>query len=73
MRFYHNSLIAKLIVHVQDCKSAIVRMKRVLEEYIIEGIKSTISFHLKELNHGDFQKGEYFAKFIEDKLTKGGI
>lgn len=48
-------------------------MKRVLEEYIIEGIKSTISFHLKELNHGDFQKGEYFAKFIEDKLTKGGI
>lgn len=65
---YYDSLIAKLIVHAQDRKSAIVRMKRALEEFIIEGIKTTIPFHLKVLNHGDFQKGEYSTKFIEIKL-----
>ena len=68
---YYDSLIAKLIVHAEDRKSAIVRMKRALEEFIIEGIKTTIPFHLKVLNHGDFQKGEYSTKFIEEKLIKG--
>jgi acetyl-CoA carboxylase biotin carboxylase subunit len=65
---YYDSLIAKLIVHAEDRKSAIMRMKRALEEYIIEGIKTTIPFHSKVLNHGDFQKGEYSTKFIEEKL-----
>lgn len=65
---YYDSLIAKLIVHAQDRKSAIVRMKRALEEFIIEGIKTTIPFHLKVLNDGDFLKGEYSTKFIEEKL-----
>jgi len=37
----------------------------------IEGIKTTIPFHLKVLNNGDFQKGEYSTKFIEEKLMKG--
>jgi len=68
---YYDSLIAKLIVHAEDRKSAIVRMKRALEEFIIEGIKTTIPFHLKVLNNGDFQKGEYSTKFIEEKLMKG--
>lgn len=65
---YYDSLIAKLIVHAEDRKSAILRMKRALEEYIIEGTKTTIPFHLKVLNNGDFQKGEYSTKFIEEKL-----
>ena len=68
---YYDSLIAKLIVHAEDRKSAILRMKRALEEYIIEGIKTTIPFHLKVLDNGDFQKGEYSTKFIEEKLMKG--
>ncbi len=68
---YYDSLIAKLIVHAEDRKSAILRMKRALEEYIIEGIKTTIPFHLKVLNNGDFQKGEYSTGFIEEKLMKG--
>ena len=68
---YYDSLIAKLIVHAEDRKSAIVRMKRALEEFIIEGIKTTIPFHLKVLNNGDFQKGEYSTKFIEEKLMRG--
>ena len=65
---YYDSLIAKIIVHAEDRKSAILRMKRALEEYIIEGIKTTIPFHLKVLDNGDFQKGEYSTKFIEEKL-----
>jgi len=65
---YYDSLIAKLIVHAEDRKSAIVRMKRALGEYVIEGVKTTIPFHLKVLNHGDFQRGEYSTKFIEKKL-----
>jgi acetyl-CoA carboxylase biotin carboxylase subunit len=65
---YYDSLIAKLIVHDKDRKSAIALMKRALEEYTIEGIKTTIPFHLKILSHDDFQKGEYTTKFIEEKL-----
>ena len=65
---YYDSLIAKLIVHAEDRKSAIVRMKRALQEFIIEGVKTTIPFHLEVLNHGDFQKGKYSTKFIEEKL-----
>ena len=65
---HYDSLIAKLIVHAQDRHSAIVRMKRALEEFIIEGIKTTIPFHLKVLNTQDFRKGEYSTKFIEEKL-----
>lgn len=68
---YYDSLIAKLIVYAEDRESAILRMKRALEEYIIEGIKTTIPFHLQVLNNGDFQKGEYSTKFIEEKLMKG--
>ncbi len=68
---YYDSLIAKLIVQAEDRPAAIARMKRALGEYIIEGIKTTIPFHLKVLNHGDFQKGEYSTKFIENKLVKG--
>lgn len=68
---YYDSLIAKLIVHAEERKSAILRMKRALEEYIIEGIKTTIPFHLKVLETEDFQKGEYSTKFIEEKLMKG--
>lgn len=56
---YYDSLIAKLIVHAEDRNSAIIRMRRALEEFIIEGIKTTIPFHLKVLNHEGFQKGEY--------------
>ncbi len=67
---YYDSLIAKLVVHAEDRKSAIARMKRALEEYIIEGVKTTIPFHLKVLNHGDFQKGDYSTKFIEQNIKE---
>ena len=67
---YYDSLIAKLIVHADDRRQAIARMRRALSEFIVEGIKTTIPFHLKVLNNPDFQKGEYSTKFIEEKLMK---
>jgi acetyl-CoA carboxylase biotin carboxylase subunit len=65
---YYDSLIAKLVVHAEDRRSAILRMERALEEYIIEGVKTTIPFHLKVLKHGGFQKGDYSTTFIEKNL-----
>jgi len=67
---YYDSLIAKLIVHADDRRQAIARMRRALAEFIVEGIKTTIPFHLKVLDNPDFQKGEYSTKFIEEKLMK---
>ncbi len=66
---YYDSLIAKLIVHAEDRESAILRLKRALEEFIIEGVKTTIPFHLKVLNTQDFQRGEYSTGLIEEKLV----
>lgn len=65
---HYDSLIAKLVVHAEDRRSAIARMKRALKEFVIEGIKTTIPFHLSVLKHKDFQKGKYSTKFIEEKL-----
>ena len=67
---YYDSLIAKLIVHADDRRQAIARMRRALGEFIVEGIKTTIPFHLRVLDNPDFQKGEYSTKFIEEKLMK---
>jgi acetyl-CoA carboxylase biotin carboxylase subunit len=64
----YDSLIAKLIVHAEDRESAIVRMKRALKEFVVEGVKTTIPFHLDVLNHRNFQKGGYSTKFIEENL-----
>ena len=67
---YYDSLIAKLIVHADDRRQAIARMRCALSEFIVEGIKTTIPFHLRVLDNPDFQKGEYSTKFIEEKLMK---
>jgi len=62
---YYDSLIAKLIVHGKDREEAIVRMRRALDEFIIEGVKTTIPFHKKVLNNPDFIKGDFNTTFIE--------
>jgi acetyl-CoA carboxylase biotin carboxylase subunit len=63
---YYDSMIAKLITTAQTREEAISKMKRALEEFIIEGVKTTIPFHLKLMNHPDYIKGEYTTKFMED-------
>ncbi len=67
---YYDSLIAKAITYGKNREEAIGRMKRALDEFIIEGISTTIPFHKKVLNHEKFQKGEFDTKFIETYLSK---
>lgn len=62
---HYDSLIAKLIVHGKDREDAIMKMRRALDEFIIEGIKTTIPFHKKVLNHKDFINGEFNTSFVE--------
>jgi acetyl-CoA carboxylase biotin carboxylase subunit len=62
---YYDSMIAKLIVHADTRENAIIRMQRALDEFIIEGIKTTIPMHKKILDDPDFQKGDISTKFME--------
>jgi acetyl-CoA carboxylase biotin carboxylase subunit len=62
----YDSMISKLIVVAQTRDEAIMKMKRALGEYIIEGIKTTIPFHQKLMDDTGFQKGDFTTKFMED-------
>jgi acetyl-CoA carboxylase biotin carboxylase subunit len=62
---YYDSMIAKLIVHAPTREEAIARMKRALSEFIIDGIHTTIPFHIKLFEHEKFVKGEFNTKFLE--------
>lgn len=61
----YDSMISKLIVVAQSREEAIKKMKRALEEYIIEGIQTTIPFHLKLMEDEQFKKGNFTTKFME--------
>ena len=58
-------MIAKLITVAQTREEAIAKMKRALEEFVIEGIKTTIPFHLQLMSNKDFIEGNYTTKFME--------
>ena len=62
---HYDSLIAKLIVHDRTRNAAIEKMKRSLDEFIIEGIKTTVPFHKKVFNHQDFVNGDFDTGFVE--------
>lgn len=62
----YDSMIAKLIVSGQSREEVIVRMKRALEEFVIDGIKTTIPFHIALLNDSKFKAGDFTTKFLED-------
>ncbi|MES1038313.1 MULTISPECIES: acetyl-CoA carboxylase biotin carboxylase subunit [Peribacillus] len=62
---YYDSMIAKLIVHAPTREEAIDKMKRALGEFVIEGISTTIPFHIKLLQHEQFVSGEFNTKFLE--------
>lgn len=61
----YDSMIAKLIVTAQTREEAIVRMKRALEEFVIEGIKTTIPFHIKLMQDEKFKSGKFTTAFME--------
>jgi acetyl-CoA carboxylase biotin carboxylase subunit len=58
-------MISKLIVVAQTREEAILKMKRALDEYIIEGVKTTIPFHQKLMENEDFKNGNFTTKFME--------
>ena len=62
---YYDSMIAKLITTAQTREEAINKMKRALDEFIVEGIKTTIPFHKKLMNNPEFINGNYTTKFME--------
>lgn len=61
----YDSLVAKLIVHGKDREEAVMRMRRSLDEFKIEGIKTTIPFHKRVLANKDFTDGNYDTSFVE--------
>lgn len=66
---YYDSMVAKLIVWGADRNEAIARMKRALTEFKIEGITTTIPFHMKVLDNAFFQKGEVYTNFIQRRMS----
>ncbi len=62
---FYDSMIAKVITVAQTREEAIAKMERALEEFIIEGIKTTIPFHKKLMQDEKIRKGEYTTKFME--------
>jgi acetyl-CoA carboxylase biotin carboxylase subunit len=63
---YYDSMISKLITVAQTRDEAILKMKRALDEYIIEGIKTTIPFHKQLLKDEKFLEGDFTTKFMDD-------
>ena len=62
---FYDSLVAKLIAHGKDREEAITRLRRSLDEFIIEGVKTTIPFHRKLIDHDDFKNGNFDTGFLE--------
>jgi len=66
----YDSMIAKLITTAQTREEAINKMKRALDEFVIEGVKTTIPFHRQLMDHPDYIEGNYTTKFMEDFKMK---
>jgi acetyl-CoA carboxylase biotin carboxylase subunit len=67
---YYDSMIAKLIVYGSTRERCIMRLRRALEEFVIEGMKTTIPLHQKLVNEPDFLAGDYTIKWLEEWLAK---
>ena len=67
---YYDSMIAKLIVYGTTRNGALRRLRRALEEFVIDGITTTIPLHQALLDDPDFQKGDYTIKWLEEWLAK---
>ncbi len=67
---YYDSMIAKLIVYGANREACLMRLRRALGEFVIEGMKTTIPLHQKLLEDQDFQNGTYTIKWLEEWLAK---
>jgi acetyl-CoA carboxylase, biotin carboxylase subunit len=62
---FYDSMVSKVIAWGRDRDEAILRMKRALNEFVIEGVKTTIPFHKKLMDNETFRKGNFNTKFLE--------
>lgn len=62
---HYDSMIAKLICKAQTRDECIVKMQRALEEFVVEGIKTTVPFHKKLMQHPDFKAGNFHTGFLD--------
>ena len=69
----YDSMIAKLITTAQTREEAINKMKRALDEFVVEGIKTTIPFHRQLMDHPEYVAGNYTTKFMEDFKMKNVV
>ena len=67
---YYDSLVAKLIVHADTRADALQRLRRALEEMVIDGINTTLPLHMRLLDEPDFISGDYSIKWLETLLAK---
>ena len=67
---YYDSLLAKIISHGYDREEALNQMTRALEEFIIEGVPTTIPFHKQVLTDEKFIQGDFNTRFLEDFQIK---
>jgi acetyl-CoA carboxylase biotin carboxylase subunit len=67
---YYDSMIAKLIVYGRTREGCLLRLRRALEEFVIEGMKTTIPLHQALLDDPEFQEGVYTIKWLEEWLAK---
>ena len=70
---YYDSLLSKLVVWADTRENAIARMQRALDEYIIEGIPTTIPFHQRLLRHPIYISGEAYTRFLQEEAVSLGI
>jgi len=70
---HYDSLLSKLIVWADTRDEAIARMQRALDEYVIEGLTTTIPFHQRLLKHPGFLSGETYTRFIQEEAVALGI
>jgi acetyl-CoA carboxylase biotin carboxylase subunit len=61
----YDSLLAKLIVHAEDREAAIRRLRRALDEFVVEGIQTNLDFHRRLIDHPDFVQGKLDTHFLE--------
>jgi acetyl-CoA carboxylase, biotin carboxylase subunit len=69
---YYDSMIAKLIVYGTTRQGALRRLRRALEEFVIEGVKTTIPLHQAMIEDPEFQNGDYTIKWLEEWLSRDG-
>ena len=67
---YYDSMIAKLVVRARTREQAVIKMRQSLNEFVVQGVPTTIPFHREIFSHPDFVAGKYDTSFIETKFRE---